>query len=197
MKNKLDKHRKAINERYLNKKSRNKTSYFTMRLFLASVTLLLLSILSRVNIININNTILKEDSKFNFIKIAHKVNSILPFDILNSGERIVYSSNFYENVEFISGVNIVKDSNYAIRSLTDGVVNKITRHDGLFDVDIKTIDDYVYKYQNVESIDVSMYQYVKSDEIIGKMPIVNSIYSFNLVITKDDKVYSYYEKAKD
>ena len=54
-----------------------------------------------------------------------------------------------------------------VENFKAGVVVKIMRREGMYEVTVKGIDGYEYVYDNLETIDVNMYKFVKSGEIIG------------------------------
>ena len=80
-----------------------------------------------------------------------------------------------------------------------GYVIKIEKDKELYNVVIKSIDGLEYKYCNLESVNVRMYEYVEHNKILGSS-CYNEIklkYEFLLVISDYNKYYNYYEKSED
>ena len=81
---------------------------------------------------------------------------------------------------------------------SSGVVSKIVKNkDKTYTITIQGIDDYVYIYDGLESIDFSIYNYVEKGTVIGLAKKENNQYTFNLTIKKDGKYYDFYDTAKD
>ena len=83
-------------------------------------------------------------------------------------------------------------------AISSGVVSKIVKNkDKTYTITIQGIDDYVYIYDGLESIDFSIYNYVEKGTVIGLAKKENNQYTFKLTIKKDGKYYDFYDTAKD
>ena len=49
---------------------------------------------------------------------------------------------------------------------------------------------YEYTYGDLESIDVSLYEYIGNDNIIGQSKKINNKYCFSILIVKEEENYS-------
>ena len=138
------------------------------------------------------------NKNYNFLNLSNKVNKLFGSNIFNSGELTVYSQAFYETVKFENEVNYISNSSFAgVESLVDGIVIKIERINNLYNVYLQSTDDIIYKYCNLESIDVHIYSFIKQKEVIGKAVYKNNNYEFELQIIKDNKCLNYYENCQD
>ena len=119
-------------------------------------------------------------------------------NFFNKGELTVYSQAFYEEVKFENEVNYISNSSFAgVESLVDGVVIKIEKINNLYNIYIQSSDNLIYKYCNLENIDVHIYSYVTQKEVIGKAILIDDKYKFELIILKDNKQISYYENSQN
>ena len=101
-------------------------------------------------------------------------------------------------MKFENEVNYISNSSFAgVESLVDGIVIKIERINNLYNVYLQSTDDIIYKYCNLESIDVHIYSFIKQKEVIGKAVYKNNNYEFELQIIKDNKCLNYYENCQD
>lgn len=168
------------------------------RIFLSALLLLLLSLYQTLKIKK--NKLLADvfTTEINFLEVSNRINKLFNIDIFNKGDKTVYSVSKYDEVKYIDQINYVTNYSYSgVESLTDGLVVKIEKENGCYNVYIRTVDNYFYIYKSLESIDVNIYQFIKSDEIIGKAPYIGEIYKFELIIEKDSVYYSYFEQAND
>ena len=101
-------------------------------------------------------------------------------------------------MEYKNGVNYVSNSSTsAVESLVDGVVIKIEKANNLYSVYIQSIDDVIYEFRNLESIDVFIYSYVNQKDVIGKAIYDDVYYRFELLINKDNEYLNYYDNSED
>lgn len=184
------------------KKEKKKKSKFIdklfYRIFLSSLCLLILSLFSSLDN-NISKYVNKSiNNNINFLQIGSFVDNIFATNIFNKGEITVYSSNFYEEVIFDNDINYVSNHSFSgVEALVDGIVIGISKIDNRYEVTIQAVDDTLYIYQDLETIDVRLYEYIKCKSIIGKAYYKVDQYQFKLLIKKDQKLYSYYENAED
>lgn len=193
-KRKKELHKKYLSEKKEKKKHLKFINKVFIRIFFSSIILLFLTYLQTFEN-NINNLMNKN---YNFLNLSNKVNKLFGSNIFNNGELTVYSQAFYETVKFENEVNYISNSSFAgVESLVDGIVIKIEKMNNLYNVYLQSTDDIIYKYCNLESIDVHIYSFVKQKEVIGKAVYKNNNYEFELQIIKDNKYLNYYENCQD
>ena len=117
----------------------------------------------------------------------------------NSSEaQTVANLELYETIDYKDAQNNITSSDYnGVNVFESGIIVKIKKYDGLYEVTIKGKNDYLYIYKGLESIDHFMYKYVNTNEILGVSHYVDNKYHFTLEITKDNKFYSLYELEDD
>ena len=167
-----------------------------LKIFLSSFLLLSISIIEKIKLDNYINKELH--SSFNLIYIIDLFNHKI-INIDSDKLEEVYSSSFYEYVIYENNVNRVFNGSNEVKNLISGYVIKIEKDKELYNVVIKSIDGLEYKYCNLESINVRMYEYVEHNKILGSS-CYNEIklkYEFLLVISDYNKYYNYYEKSED
>lgn len=188
---------KVKKKRYsmLRKKSKDKKSYIDklfLRIFLSSVVLLLLCLFDEfLPNLKFNNYL---NSNLNFVKFV-KIFNKTPLQLIDEEELLsVYEDDIYEEVSFDNGINYINNHSYsAVENLVAGYVSKINYHNNVYTVVITGIDGNEYHFNNLESLDVSIYEYVKPKEIIGKAMYVDGNYCFELVINDNGRRISFYD----
>ena len=76
----------------------------------------------------------------NFLQLTNNIDSLFSTNFFNKGDLLVYSSTFYESVEYKNGVNYVSNSSFGgVESLVDGVVIKIEKANNFYSVYIQDI----------------------------------------------------------
>ena len=147
----------------------------------------------------VNNSIQKLfNHNINFLQLTNNIDSLFSTNFFNKGDLLVYSSTFYESVEYKNGVNYVSNSSFGgVESLVDGVVIKIEKANNFYSVYIQDINNVIYEYRNLESIDVNIYTYVSQKEVIGKARYDGVCYRFELLINKGNKYLNYYDNSED
>lgn len=187
-------HKKYLCEKKAKKKHIKYINKLFTRIFFSSLILLLLTYFTTFET-NINKYLNKN---LNFLAISSNLNSLFKSDFFNSGEVTVYSQAFYEEVRYENEVNYISNSSFAgIESLVDGVVIKIEKNNNLYNIYIQSSDDMIYKFIDLESIDVHLYSYVTQKEVIGKAVYKNNKYEFKLQIIKDSKYLNYYDNCEN
>ena len=192
---------KYLHQRSYYKTKQNKLEYtffdkLFLKIFLSSFLLLSISIIEKTKLDNYINKELH--SSFNLIYIIDLFNHKI-INIDSDKLEEVYSSSFYEYVIYENNVNRVYNGSNEVKNLISGYVIKIEKDKELYNVVIKSIDGLEYKYCNLESINVRMYEYVEHNKILGSS-CYNEIklkYEFLLVISDYNKYYNYYEKSED
>ena len=193
------KRQKLLQKKYLTeKKEKKKRLKFIdkvfIRIFFSSLVLLILTYFQNINTSFTN----KIKQNINLLSLSTKIDNLFGSNLFNKGELIVYSQTFYEEVKYENEVNYVSNSSFAgVEALVDGVVIKIEKINNLYNIYIQSSDNIIYKYCNLESIDIHIYSYIKQKEVIGKSRLIDDKYQFELLIIKDNKNISYYENSED
>lgn len=190
------KRQKLLQKKYLKEKKKHLKfiDKVFIRIFFSSIILLLLTYFNTFNNV-INVKILRN---INFLSISKTIDNLFNTNLFNKGEVTVYSQAFYEEVKFENEVNYISNSSFAgVESLVDGIVIKIEKRNELYNIYIQSSDDLIYKYCNLESIDVHIYSYVNQKDVIGKAVLSDEKYKFELIILNDNKPLSYYENSQN
>lgn len=167
-----------------------KHSYFDklfFRIFLSSFVLLAVILFSKYTKLDLKESVLNHA---NIVKITDKL--VGKF----KDSTVVPAANLtlYETIEYIDGVNIITNENYnGVNNFESGIIVKIKKTNGLYNVTIKGKDDILYTYIGLESIDHYLYKYLETNEIIGAAPYKNGKYQFKIKISKGNKHFSLYE----
>lgn len=190
------KRQKLLQKKYLKEKKKHLKfiDKVFIRIFFSSIILLLLTYFNTFN----NDINVKISENINFLSISKTIDNLFNTNIFNKGELTVYSQAFYEEVKFENEVNYISNSSFAgVESLVDGIVIKIEKRNELYNIYIQSSDDLIYKYCNLESIDVHIYSYVNQKDVIGKAVFSDEKYKFELIILNDNKPLSYYENSQN
>ena len=190
------KRQKLLQKKYLKEKKKHLKfiDKVFIRIFFSSIILLLLTYFNTFN----NDINVKISENINFLSISKTIDNLFNTNLFNKGELTVYSHAFYEEVKFENEVNYISNSSFAgVESLVDGIVIKIEKRNELYNIYIQSSDDLIYKYCNLESIDVHIYSYVNQKDVIGKAVFDDEKYKFELIILKDNKPLSYYENSQN
>lgn len=174
--------------------SNNKKKYFYLRIYLSCFLLIGLTFLNTK--IDIKNKI---SNNINFLNFTSLINNNFGM-ILPLKEKLVFSSNVYDQVTFNGKINHVinLDSNY-VHSLTTGIVVKIDKNhnNGTYDITILSNDNYEYTYYNLSDFNLFLYSYVDENTILGIANQENNAYTFDLSIKKKGVYYNFYELCED
>ena len=190
------KRQKLLQKKYLKEKKKHLKfiDKVFIRIFFSSIILLLLTYFNTFN----NDINVKILENINFLSISKTIDNLFNTNLFNKGELTVYSQAFYEEVKFENEVNYISNSSFAgVESLVDGIVIKIEKRNELYNIYIQSSDDLIYKYCNLESIDVHIYSYVNQKDVIGKAVFSDEKYKFELIILNDNKPLSYYENSQN
>ncbi len=126
-------------------------------------------------------------------------NGIFGEFIVINDDQTVDSNHLYDQITYNNNINYIINYDFSgVVATSSGVVSKIVKNkDKTYTITIQGIDDYVYIYDGLESIDFSIYNYVEKGTVIGLAKKENSQYTFKLTIKKDGKYYDFYDTAKD
>jgi len=102
----------------------------------------------------------------------------------------------FENIKYNNYINTFSDSSFdAATILESGIITKVSKNDGLYEINIMSKSGYLYTYKNLVSFDYSLYRFVNADDILGLVSYNNNTtaYTFDVIITKNNTYYSVYE----
>lgn len=180
--------------------SKDKKTYIDdlfLRIFLSS--LLLLSLCAIERFIPNYNLRINLSYNFNLIK-ATKLFVNTPLEIITEDEVItVYETDIYDKVSYDNGINYVTNNSYAgVDNLVSGYVVKILKDkdnngNTIYTIVVKGADGLEYTYLELESIDVSLYQYLNAKETLGKAKYQNNAYQFKLIIENKGEKINFYD----
>lgn len=181
---------------------KSKKTYFDklfFRIFLSAITLFA--------IVGFDKYLIKENyikeeicSQMNILKFASFFNGIFGEGLFipSPSDVPAVSASLYENVEYIDGVNhITSDSFDGVANMMPGVVVKIIKQHGLYEITVKGIDGREYCYGNLESIDYRLYSYVADEAFVGKAKFSEGKYNFILTIKEKGKFFNFYDLCQD
>lgn len=179
------------------KKPKNYITKLFFRIFLSSLLLLFLIIFDNHLI---KKSIIKNElnKNINFLKYFKNINSqfgnIINFkDVTNVDNLVTYDEIRYNNnTNYLT--NYTFDGCY---SISEGVITKIYKDEGLYQITVKGIDDCEYIYDNLESVDLNIYNYVLKGTILGKIKRTNNYYQTSLIIVKEGFYYDYFTKNEN
>lgn len=142
---------------------------FLYKLLICSFLLFAVVIFDKINLIKIENARQPFTEHANILPFIQKINKegiLIPVEITDQVSAPTYQ--IYQNSQIITNGRLVILNDYqGVENFKAGVVVKIMRREGMYEVTVKGIDGYEYVYDNLETIDVNMYKFVKSGEIIG------------------------------
>ncbi|MBQ8293178.1 MAG: hypothetical protein IJX78_05210 [Bacilli bacterium] len=117
----------------------------------------------------------------NLFTHAYDINNDLEVDLVTN----------YEKINYVNGINYIQNSTFnGVAAANTGIVTQIKKNNNLYYVTIKSEDDLEYTYGGLESIDVLIYSYVSSNNIIGASPKIKDYYTFTIEIKKDNECFS-------
>ena len=175
-------------KRYKKKKNNNK---FLLLIIAILVTLIILK----------GNYNLKEkfkkivyESNINFSKINNLYQKYFGSFFNNEETVEVFKENldYEEKKDYKEGVMLSVNKDYIVKAQNSGIVVFIGEKEGYGNsVIIQQVDGVDLMYGNLENINISLYDYIKKDEIIGD--VNGKLY---LVYKKEGKIIDYEEYNK-
>ena len=139
---------------------------FIYKFFISMFILFILVLLDYLNIVDYQSIKRSISTNINTLEIVQKVNGEINIIDLGSEKETKLTSEL--DGEFINDKMTVSTNNYlGVKNIISGVVTKITKTNGYYEVDILGLDNIVYTYSHLESLDKHIYNYIKTDEIIG------------------------------
>lgn len=137
---------------------------FWYKLVIGAILLLTVCLLDKYNIIKMDYLKTQMGYNINALKVVQKVNGKLNIiDLGNERETAVSS----ETLQYIETTNKIA-TNYleGVKNYSAGVVTKITKNNK-YEVTVLGLDDKTYTYGNLDEIDIHIYCYLKTNDIIG------------------------------
>ena len=177
----------------LRNKNNNKISKIFSKILISLI--IVFSSLIFTSISENNKNLFKKyvfEKTFNFIEFKSLYNKLSGTKINN--EQLVFSDVIeYESKEkYLDGEKYLVKENTPVKSLVGGVVVFTGEKENYNKcIIIQGNNGYDFLYGNLDNIDVNLYDYISNEKIIG-----SSLNEFYLVISKDDKYYTY-EEYKD
>lgn len=165
----------------LEKRKKKLIDKLFIQIFLSSFVLLLLVIFNKYNFMDFNNKIQKN---INFTILTKQVNLLL-----NDTEKVNNEITF-ELVNYHNNENTFVSTFNGVSAITEGVVTKIEKNNGLYNITILSSDDYEYTYYGLESTSCYLYEYITQGKIIGNVNF-DQKYQYKVSIYKDGKYYEY------
>lgn len=139
---------------------------FLYKMVIGLSILVLLLIGARAKVINLEKIQNELRQNVNIVKIIEYFNrpnlKLIPIDDEDHQEVI----NYHNYVNLDGGRRILGVEEAKI--VRSGVVVKIIKKD-TYSITVKGKDGYEYTYENIETKNVNIYQYVKAGDIIGKV----------------------------
>lgn len=174
----------------------NYVSKLFFRIFLSTFLLLCLVVVDKISF-NKKNIKVGENlinSHWNFLNLVNTFNAMFGEFIVIKDDLNVDSTNFYDNIEYVNGINVITNaSSNGVIVAKSGVVTKIAKEkNNTYTVNIQTADDYVFTYYGLQSVDYTIYNYLEQGTILGLATFEENEYCFNMTIKKGEKVYEYY-----
>lgn len=182
----MRKYKKKSKNKNLNDKLR-KTYFDSLytRFFLSSLLLLSMVLANVVFHIDVKKYL---NTNINITKIGYTLFSTF---IEKEQEVEVSLIDMYDNHSYINQINYIESSSYnGVNNIKSGTVIKIYKENNLYAVTIQTVDNYLITYNNLDTIECNLYQYISLNEIIGTSKYENDRFCFNIQITKDNIFYN-------
>lgn len=192
MRKKFKKRRKFVKKRIEFNSDIEKSKYLDKlfkRLFISVIILFSCLIISRTTSFHPQAFLLKD---INVLKIVsffsnnHNIDSTIT----------VANLEMFENIKYNNYINTFSDSSFdAATILESGIITKVSKNDGLYEINIMSKSGYLYTYKNLVSFDYSLYRFVNADDVLGLVSYNNNTtaYTFDVIITKNNTYYSVYE----
>lgn len=146
---------------------------FWYKLFISIIILFALCLLDKFNVLNIYNLQSKINYNFNSLSLIEKVNGNVNIIDLGTEAETKVSE---EVIDYISDNKVKTSELTGIKNYACGVCTKIHKDD-TYTVTILGKDGREYIYGNIDKLDIHIYSYVKTSEVIGKS---NEYYTFDI-----------------
>lgn len=190
----LKEHSNSSNDE-LKKIRYNYVTKLFFRIFLSTLILLCLVVSDKISM-NVKNIKLSEytiNKQWNFLKLVSSFNAMFGEFIVLSDDKTVDGSLYYDEIEYVNGINYITNHGNGVVISKSGVITRIIKDDNnTYTVDIQTNDDYIFTYRGLTGLDYSIYSYLEQGSILGLASLNEEGYQFSLIIKKGDVSYDYY-----
>lgn len=137
---------------------------FWYKLVFGAILLLTICLLDKYEIVKMDYLKTQMGYNINALKVVQKVNGKIEFIDLGNEKEIAVSS---EKLKYIEGSDAISTSYLeGVKNYAAGVVTKINKNEK-YEITILSLDDKTYTYGNLDEIDVHIYSYVKTNDILG------------------------------
>ena len=165
------------------KKSENNLTFmdrFWYKLVIGLILLFVICLLDKFSLVNVNEIKNKLNYNINSLEVIQKVNGKVNLIDLGNENEISVSS---EPIEYVNGNAIKTNSLEGVKNYACGVCIKVVKENDKYEVTILGLDNKVYIYGNLETLDIHIYSYVKTKDIIG-----TSSSFYTLEVEENDKM---------
>jgi hypothetical protein len=145
--------------------------------------------LHKLKIINYHDLQDKLSNNINLLKVVDTVNgetNLLFMDLENVASA---NTNLVRTQNIENGKRVILDSYEAVEAVELGIVVKIT-DDKVYLMDL---EDNVFCYDKLQTIDVNLYQIIRKNQIIGRSAVTTEgINYYDLYVTKNSEYINWY-----
>ncbi|MCI6013486.1 MAG: hypothetical protein MRZ09_00665 [Coprobacillus sp.] len=137
---------------------------FWYKLVIGLVLLVCICLLDKFGVIKLSDVKAKLTYNINSLEVIQKVNGKVNIIDLGNESEIAVST---EPIEYVNGNCIKTNSLEGVRNYACGVCVKILKDNDKYEVTILGLDNKKYIYGNLETLDIHIYSYVKTKDVIG------------------------------
>jgi hypothetical protein len=144
---------------------------FLYKLLIGTILLLIFVFLDKIKVISLEDVQRPLSEHINVLPALELLNGkegkILPIEITDQVSSTTYQ--VYYNAQIITNGRLVLINEFqGVENYKAGVIVKIYKNnDNSYEVTVKGLDNFLYVYDHLETVDLNIYKYVKSGEIIG------------------------------
>lgn len=153
---------------------------FWYKLVIGLILLFVICLLDKFSLVNVNEIKNKLNYNINSLEVIQKVNGKVNLIDLGNENEISVSS---EPIEYVNGNAIKTNSLEGVKNYSCGVCIKVIKENDKYEVTILGLDNKKYIYGNLETLDIHIYSYVKTKDIIG-----SSSSFYTLEVEENDKM---------
>lgn len=157
---------------------------FLYKLFFMSFLLLSVIALDKVGIIEFEELQTKLSDHVNVLKLMTSINGKLKLFVLDLDDEVSVGGEILKTEQIANAHRVDLGTYEAVENLSLGVVVRIDKNN----IYILDQNDYLYCYKNLESVDVSMYEIIKKNHIIGKANSKENGNYYDVVITRNGEI---------
>ena len=144
---------------------------FLYKLLIGTILLLIFVFLDKIKVISLEDVQRPLSEHINVLPALELLNGkegkILPIEITDQVSSTTYQ--VYYNAQIITNGRLVLINEFqGVENYKAGVIVKIYKNnDNSYEVTVKGLDNFLYVYDHLETVDLNIYKYVKIGEIIG------------------------------